>query len=158
MNKRAVFHLVAYMTLVIGIAILGCAGISWFYDDPVDVRMSLVWSGAITILFAAVVGVLTRGDINLSRRDGFGVVTFGWLSATLFGSLNQLRANYHAHKSNNGCQYILEHIHPKQDVFAHRLSLPFQGMRCTSSKLLGLEMASAKRQFLTATYAALLAR
>ncbi len=87
MNKRAVFHLVSYMTLVIGIAILGCAGVSWFYDDPVDVRMSLVWSGAITILFAAVVGVLTRGDINLSRRDGFGVVTFGWLSATLFGSL-----------------------------------------------------------------------
>ena len=90
MNKRAVFHLVSYMTLVIGIAILGCAGISWYYDDPVDVRMSLVWSGAITILFAAVVGVLTRGDINLSRRDGFGVVTFGWLSATLFGSLPYL--------------------------------------------------------------------
>ena len=32
------------------------------------------------------------------------------------------------------------------------------GHDCTSSKLLGLEMASAKRQFLTATYAALLAR
>lgn len=90
MNKRAVFHLVAYMTLVIGIAILGCAGISWFYDDPADVRMSLVWAGAVTILSAAVVGVLTRGAINLSRRDGFGVVVFGWLSATLFGSLPYL--------------------------------------------------------------------
>lgn len=90
MNKRAVFHLVAYMTLVIGIAILGCAGISWFYDDPADVRMSLVWAAAITILSAAVVGVLTRGAINLSRRDGFGVVVFGWLSATLFGSLPYL--------------------------------------------------------------------
>ena len=90
MNKRTVFHLVAYMTLVIGIAILGCAGISWLYDDPVSVRMSLVYSGAITIFFATILGVLTRGKINLSRRDGFGIVTFGWLFAALFGSLPYL--------------------------------------------------------------------
>ena len=87
MNKRTVFHLVAYMTLVIGFAILGCAGVSWYYDDPVDVQMSLIYSGAITILFAAILGVFTRGEINLSRRDGFGIVTFGWLFATVFGSL-----------------------------------------------------------------------
>ena len=87
MNKRAVFHLVSYMTLVIGIAIVACAGVSWFYDEPMRIRLSLLESGLIAIGCAAIVGVLTRGDINLSRRDGFGVVTFGWLSATLFGSL-----------------------------------------------------------------------
>jgi trk system potassium uptake protein TrkH len=87
MNKRAVFHLVAYMTLVIGIAIIGCAGVSFYYNEAVKIQMSLIYSGLITMLFATVLGVLTRGDINLSRRDGFGIVTFGWLSATLFGSL-----------------------------------------------------------------------
>jgi len=87
MNKRAVFHLVSYMTLVIGIAIVGCAGVSFYYDEPVKVQMSLVVSGLIAMGCAILVGVMTRGDINLSRRDGFGVVTFGWVSATLFGSL-----------------------------------------------------------------------
>lgn len=87
MNKRAVFHLVAYMTLVIGVAIIGCAGVSLYYHEPLHVQMSLIHSGLIAMLFAVVVGYLTRGDINLSRRDGFGIVVFGWLSATLFGSL-----------------------------------------------------------------------
>ena len=87
MNKRAVFHLVSYMTLVIGIAIIGCAGVSCFYDEPIKIQLSLIYSGLIAVVCAGVVGVLTRGDINLSRRDGFGIVTFGWLAATLFGSL-----------------------------------------------------------------------
>jgi trk system potassium uptake protein TrkH len=87
MNKRAVFHLVAYMTLVIGVAMIACAGISWAYHEPLKVQMSLVYSGLIATVCAGIVGFFTHGDINLSRRDGFGVVTFGWISATIFGSL-----------------------------------------------------------------------
>ena len=87
MNKRAVFHLVAYMTLVIGVAIIGCAGVSFYYHEAPAVQMSLIYAGLIAMACAGVVGYLTRGDINLTRRDGFGVVVFGWLSATLFGSL-----------------------------------------------------------------------
>lgn len=87
MNKRAVFHLVSYMTLVIGVAMILCAGISYLYDEPLRVQLDLIYSGAIAIVCAAIVGFLTRGDINLSRRDGFGIVTFGWISATIFGSL-----------------------------------------------------------------------
>jgi trk system potassium uptake protein TrkH len=87
MNKRAVFHLVSYMTFVIGLAMVACAGVSWFYAEPMQIRLSLLEAGLIAVGCAAIMGVLTRGDINLSRRDGFGVVTFGWISATLFGSL-----------------------------------------------------------------------
>jgi trk system potassium uptake protein TrkH len=75
------------MTFVIGLAMVACAGVSWYYDEPVQIRLSLVEGGLIAIGCAAIVGVLTRGDVNLSRRDGFGVVTFGWISAALFGSL-----------------------------------------------------------------------
>jgi len=97
MNKRAVFHLVSYMTLVIGIAIIGCAGVSFFYDEPVKIQLSLLYSGLIAVICATVLGVLTRGDINLSRRDGFGIVTFGWLAATLFGSLPYIFSGVIAH-------------------------------------------------------------
>ena len=75
------------MTLVIGLAMIFCAGISLLHHESVDVQLSLLYSGLIAVVCATGVGFLTRGDINLSRRDGFGVVTFGWISATIFGSL-----------------------------------------------------------------------
>lgn len=87
MNKRAVFHLVATVTLVIGLSMGLCAALSLFWDDPEWSWRSLLNSSAITSVFAAALLFLTRGDINLSRRDGFGIVTFGWLFAAIFGSL-----------------------------------------------------------------------
>lgn len=87
MNKRAVFHLVAYMTLVIGLAIFACAAVSWYYGDRREVMMAFVHAGAITVGISGLIGLLTRGDVNLGRRDGFGVVTLGWLFAAVFGAL-----------------------------------------------------------------------
>lgn len=87
MNKRAVFHLVATVTLVIGLSMGLCAVLSIFWDDPAWSWRSLLNASAITSLFAAALLLLTRGDINLSRRDGFGIVTFGWLFASVFGAL-----------------------------------------------------------------------
>ena len=60
-------------------------------------RNSLLLSGGISILFALILGYFTRGPVNLSRRDGFGVVTFGWLSVTLFGSLPYLLSGVITH-------------------------------------------------------------
>lgn len=97
MNKRTVFHLVSYMTLVIGAAICFCAGVSRLYADPLAVQRSLLVSGLITVACASVGAWFTRGPINLSRRDGFGIVTFGWLAATLFGSLPYLLSGTISH-------------------------------------------------------------
>lgn len=87
MNKRAVFHLVSYMTMVIGLTIFACSAVSLYYGDGEAARMAFVRAGALTVAVSALVGVLTRGDINLARRDGFGVVTLGWLAVTFFGAL-----------------------------------------------------------------------
>lgn len=90
MNKRAVFHLVSYMTLVIGLAITSCAVLSHFFKDSHHVQWAFSLAGSITVAISLVVGIWTRGDVNLGRRDGFGVVTIGWLSAAFFGSLPYL--------------------------------------------------------------------
>ncbi|HKL21364.1 MAG TPA: potassium transporter TrkG, partial [Tichowtungia sp.] len=55
--------------------------------DPDQAVNSLLTSSVLTVIFGAGLLFLTRGDINLSRRDGFAVVTFGWLFAALFGAL-----------------------------------------------------------------------
>ena len=87
MNKRAVFHLVAMVTLVIGLAMGLCSALSRYWADPVWVQHSLIFSSAITAVVAVILLFLTRGDINLSRRDGFAVVTLGWIFAAVFGAL-----------------------------------------------------------------------
>lgn len=97
MNRRAVFQLVSYLTLVVGLAMLGCAVVSWYYGEPLALRLSLVYAGALAAGFALVLGWLTRGAVNLSRRDGFGVVTFGWLTVTVFGSLPYLFSGVISH-------------------------------------------------------------
>ena len=86
MNKRTVFHLVAMVTLVIGLSMGICAALSLCWGDPAWVSNSLLVSSVITVVFAGGLLYLTRGDIHLSRRDGFGVVTFGWLFAATFGA------------------------------------------------------------------------
>ena len=75
MNKRTVFHLVATVTLVIGLSMGVCAALSMVWFDPVWAVNSLLTSSVMTVLFGAGLLFFTRGDINLSRRDGFGVVT-----------------------------------------------------------------------------------
>ena len=87
MNKRTVFHLVAMVTLVIGLSMGLCALLSFSWGDEAVAWKSLLYSFLITSGLAAFLLLLTRGDINLSRRDGFGIVTFGWIFAAVFGAL-----------------------------------------------------------------------
>ena len=90
MNSRGVFHLISYLTFVIGLAMVICSGVSRIFNESLDYTKSFLISGIITLAFAFLLGVLTKGNINLTRRDGFGVVTFGWIVITLFGSLPYL--------------------------------------------------------------------
>ena len=87
MNARPVLHLIAIMLFVLGLAIALCAGIAFLYEDPWPVQLGMLEAAAI-VMGVGVVGFLfTRGPIDLSRRDGFGIVTFGWLAAASFGAL-----------------------------------------------------------------------
>lgn len=87
MNKRAVFHLVSMVTFVIGVAMGVCSGLSFYWKDPSWAQHSLLIASLITVSSAMALLLVTRGDTNLTRRDGFGVVTFGWVFAAVFGAL-----------------------------------------------------------------------
>ena len=60
-------------------------------------RYSFLFAGGLAVVFALLLRWLTRGPVNLSRRDGFGVVTFGWLTVTVFGSLPYLFSGVISH-------------------------------------------------------------
>ncbi|TEU19047.1 MAG: TrkH family potassium uptake protein [Anaerolineales bacterium] len=87
MNIRAVSHLISYLlgliTLAMGISLV----VSFAAGDPTSAKYGLAGGCAISLAAAILIWLLTRGPIELSRRDGFGVATFGWLSAAVFGAL-----------------------------------------------------------------------
>lgn len=87
MNFRAVFHLISFLPIVLGAGMLVCWGIGAFYVDPLSAQRAFALSAAIAILVGAALWAFTRGSMDLSRRDGVGVVTFGWLLSTLLAAV-----------------------------------------------------------------------
>lgn len=87
MNFRAVFHLISYLLFFTTIGQYASWGVSIAYGDPADVQNGLLYAALISTFISAGIWYLTRGPIDLSRRDGFGIVTFGWLSVAHLGAL-----------------------------------------------------------------------
>jgi trk system potassium uptake protein TrkH len=75
------------MLLVIGLAIALCWGVAWLYRDPVHARHGLALSSFIALGLGALLWAVTRGPVDLTRRDGFGIVTLGWIAASVVGAL-----------------------------------------------------------------------
>ena len=90
MNPRPVLHLVSFLLIVLGLAMACCVGIGWTQGDPAAALRGMAWASALTTLCGVVMWGTTRHEIELSTRDGIGVVTFGWVAACLVGTLPYL--------------------------------------------------------------------
>jgi trk system potassium uptake protein TrkH len=59
---------------------------SFVYDDGVG--MQIIWAGLVTILIGGLIMLFTRKHKKeLEKRDGYIIVTFGWLFMSLAGTL-----------------------------------------------------------------------
>lgn len=87
MNFRPVLHLISFIHLVVGLALLACWGTAEFFGDPLVARRGFAYSAGLSFLVGILLWVLTRGPVDLSRRDGVGIVMFGWLITVAIGSL-----------------------------------------------------------------------
>ena len=85
MNFKPVFHVIAWLLGVVGLLMGLCGWVSFLYGESSIWALGL--SAAGTIAVAAVLWTLTRNDRELSRRDGLGVVAFGWLFAGIAGAV-----------------------------------------------------------------------
>ena len=88
MNIRAVAHVISYVVGVVSLAMLGGAGISFGCGEAVA-AWSLLAATGVSLLSSVACWAITipRREIELSRRDGFGIATFGWLFVSAFGAL-----------------------------------------------------------------------
>ena len=87
MNIKPVLHVIARLMGVVGLFMGACGLISYLYADPVQAWSALAWAGTATLAVSMVVWALTRNPVELTRRDGLGVVAFGWLLVGLAGAV-----------------------------------------------------------------------
>ena len=87
MNFRNVIHIISWILALIGALMALCGVVSWLCDEPRADCLALLMPAAVTLPAALVLGLTTRTRRELSRRDGLGVVAFGWLAVGLVASV-----------------------------------------------------------------------
>jgi trk system potassium uptake protein len=87
MNVNVVARVVAAILVVIGLSMLSAVVVSWLMNDPDRVTLGLLESSIIPVTVGALGWLLLPKDTIIRFREGFGIVTFSWLAAALFGAI-----------------------------------------------------------------------
>lgn len=89
-NYRVITNILGTLLMLNGVFMLTCIPFSLYYSEG-DLG-SILLSAAITSSCGFVMWFFTRKNLNkeLRKRDGYLVVTFGWLFMSLFGTLPYL--------------------------------------------------------------------
>lgn len=89
LNYKIIFHLMGLLLLVNGGFMFLATLVSFYYNDGVAVQM--LEAGIITVFLGGVIMFATRNKRKeLQKRDGYVIVTFGWIFMSLTGTLPYL--------------------------------------------------------------------
>ncbi len=85
LNYKIVFYLMGLLLLVNGGFILLASIVSFVYKDGVGLQM--VYAGSMVLIFGGLIMLLTRKhNKDLKKREGYLIVTFGWIMMSLTGT------------------------------------------------------------------------
>jgi len=85
-NFKLIFRILGFLLLLEGFFILLCVPVSLIYKEGIHLELGA--SGLANILTGGLLMLVTwNADKNLQTRDGFLVVTTGWIILSVFGSL-----------------------------------------------------------------------
>jgi len=85
-NFKLILNLLGLLVLLNGIFIFLCLPFSIYYDEN---YLDIIISGGVTAVSGGLMWFLTLRGLNteLKKKDGYLVVTLGWLTMSLFGTL-----------------------------------------------------------------------
>ncbi len=94
MNIPLVLHVLGNLVLLLAAIITVPLGFAIYYDSASEIKAFII-----SILMAGIIGAimkfLTKKDASsLGVREGFGIVTFGWLFCALFGAIPYWLSGY----------------------------------------------------------------
>ena len=92
MIRKQVFHIVGLILILLGISMFFSAAWSVYFDyylGQEDDLNSFIKSIIITITIGVILAFITRTKekLELSNRDGFSIVTIGWIAMVVFSAL-----------------------------------------------------------------------
>ncbi|MCH7785666.1 MAG: TrkH family potassium uptake protein [Bacteroidetes bacterium] len=86
LNFKIIFYLMGLLLTVNGGFMMFSALVSYYYKDGVFSEMIL--AGVVTIILGGLIMLVTRKNRKeIKKRDGFVIVTFGWIFMSLTGTL-----------------------------------------------------------------------
>ncbi|MEJ2721331.1 MAG: potassium transporter TrkG, partial [bacterium] len=85
MRISSVTHILGFLLMFLAIAMVMPVGFSLYYGD--GDHKALLLSAGITLLLGFFIYKATRFTQDLRPKEGFAIVTFGWLAFSAFGSL-----------------------------------------------------------------------
>ncbi|HSP11761.1 MAG TPA: potassium transporter TrkG [Salegentibacter sp.] len=89
LNYQIIFHVMGLLLLCNGAFMLLAVLISWFYQDGVTLEIST--AALITLFIGILLMFSTRGHRKeVKKREGYIIVTFGWIFMALSGTLPYL--------------------------------------------------------------------
>lgn len=85
-NFKLIANILGLLIMINGVFMWICLPFSIYYGEEI---WHLSLSGAVALGFGALIWFLTKDEQNkeLKRRDGYLIVTLGWLSMSVFGTL-----------------------------------------------------------------------
>lgn len=88
MNLKSVIRLIGLILVMLGASMLLPVAVSVYFRE--NAVTGLLLASVLVMTSGGLLYLLTRKTEELSNRDGFGVVTFGWLCVSLAGALPYL--------------------------------------------------------------------
>lgn len=86
LNYKIISHIMGLLLLCNGGFMLLAAPVSWYYED--GVTLDIFFASLITMLAGTLLMFFTRGHRKeIKQREGYIVVTFGWIFMALSGTL-----------------------------------------------------------------------
>lgn len=92
MHIRCIIHILGFLQIFLAAAMLLPIPFSLYYGE--SDWIPLLISSAITALIGFIAFKSTRFDQDLRTKEGFAIVTLGWIFFTIFGSLPFLISGY----------------------------------------------------------------
>ena len=91
-HPKAIFRIIGLLLFIEALFLLSCIPVALYYSEPVG---SLLWSVASMVGTGALFSILCRkAGRDVSRKDGYIVVTVIWIVFSLFGSLPYMLSGY----------------------------------------------------------------
>lgn len=93
MKPKIVINVVAALVALTGLSMAVCLIPAWFMDRPAgnpESFWNFLWCTISTIVIGLIIFLKTRVKADVGFREGFAVVTLGWLAVSAFGALPYL--------------------------------------------------------------------